>query len=323
MKRTAFAVCLAAGIPIVSATGCRGLDTSSLRASAEEGGGPIFDGGTAAREGDARDEALVPNPAAERPHGVLSVYQAPLEYHSPSDTAWPIGHELRVDFSPEGVVDAYGQPGRCVPEYGDPDCQVRRCYTDWPWVPPPNANAGTVRFLSEVRYFDFDYREGGYGLAWASDGPFWNADGMLVTFSATGGDVPAFETQLNPPFQVTVTAPLPPDGGALQIKSGSWLNLFWTSPKTPHGYMDFRIEQDLTFWSRELTCRFPLDDGRGSVKDVPMGLLKAGAITRIQAVAGVDKTLGVGGWRVLVTARQHALDPSGGTYKYSMAVPPP
>lgn len=128
-----------------------------------------------------------------------------------------------------------------------------------------------------------------------SEAPFW-AEGDVVTVSAAGGAVPAFETTLVAPTRATITAP--DLAQPVVVSRAAGLDLAWTvEGQGGELAVSIGLSGDPAY---QLVCGFPLDDGAATIPAAMLALLPPGTDARLGLVSRAQEVLDVGGFEVTV-----------------------
>jgi hypothetical protein len=107
-----------------------------------------------------------------------------------------------------------------------------------------------------------------------TEGSLWSGPGERLTFSATGGAVPAFsgKTLVTPP-RLTVTVPGCPASPCTLTRSSSPFTLSWTGGSTSEVLVGIVTTGD----PQALMCSFVASEGPGSIPATLLGLLLPGS----------------------------------------------
>lgn len=128
-----------------------------------------------------------------------------------------------------------------------------------------------------------------------SEAPLW-AEGDVVTVSAAGGVVPAFEATLVAPTRATITTPdLAQD---VVVTRAAGLDLAW-SAEGQGGVLavSIGVPGDVAY---QLVCGFPIDDGAATIPAAMLAHLPAGTDARIGFSNRADEIVDAGGFEVTV-----------------------
>jgi len=176
---------------------------------------------------------------------------------------------------------------------GCPETELGACILlDCTQAAPAPVSAGTITItgatlpISLVPGTDKKYA----GLS--SQTQTYYTDGAMVSFAASGADVPAFTVGLTTPSKATITAPVEPPSASpyLMVSRASPFSVSWTGGGSGQIQVALFAGSPSTKW---IVCRFPASAGSGSVPTSTIAMLPAGqgsfamsAIAATEIVAG-------------------------------------
>lgn len=125
------------------------------------------------------------------------------------------------------VAAFYGQPYTSCTVMMSGACLIQTCPVSQP--PPPFVSAGNLTLSGGARTITLMPRaDKGYTVSSDGTQALWSG-GEMLSFSATGADVPAFTASLVAPGPIAITSPTAPSGGGkLSVSRTSDLTMTWT-----------------------------------------------------------------------------------------------
>jgi hypothetical protein len=166
--------------------------------------------------------------------------------------------------------------------------------------PVPAGTAGTITLTGGSRPIVLEPDDQGlYPAAPLPDSPLW-LGGESLRFSAAGAEVPAFQTVLTAPGEITIVEPAV-GGGDLTLSRDAGLGLIWLG-----GQLGFTVVLGISTPTVALSCSYPADSGSALVSPVALANLPLFGEGELSITVEDRDRVSLPGWRIDVSAASFA-----------------
>lgn len=258
-------------------SGGQGGALSGGGASGGGGQGPEGGNGGEGGEGGGPGPTCVAEPMPEY-RGIV---------HGASSTASPLSN---------GAATFIHDPKSCSMQRCG-DCTVTACTYPYPIQPSP-YNAGPISITGGSRDIEIPVLpDGSYdSFATYSDTEILFTGGEPLTFSAPGGEVPAFVQVLEAPSEIVLTSPPLPSHPVIPLDAD--LSLSWEGMST--GVVVVLVQSPEFIPSRltstTVSCEFPVSDGAGVIPAVALQTLPPTDQGLLQVATRTSSVVATGSW---------------------------
>lgn len=183
-------------------------------------------------------------------------------------------------------------------------CAIENCTT----TAPPTTYAGTITITGAAMPISLD-KDPMYPNQYTELDVFQALflGGENITFSATGADVPAFNTQLVAPPKVTLTTPAEPAaGGSILMSQSQDFTIRWSGDNASSDVLEVQV-LDASSVERIL-CKFPAPAGSAVIPAQALATIP-GPTGALQVASFVETTVTASDWHVDVDVNQGTVWP--------------
>jgi hypothetical protein len=182
------------------------------------------------------------------------------------------------------------------------DCEVTSCSGGGTGTTPPGAAAGTVTVSGGSKTVTLQTSALG-PVSESTNALYWNG-GQLLSVSATGATVGAFNATLVVPQQIVVTHPYLPATGSVAISRTGGLTLDWSGGQA--GQAVFVLAAGSASSSTSAICRYPASQTHAVLPAQVLSMFPAG-LASFSASTQDRQEKRVGGWIVNLSSYFNAV----------------